>query len=70
MSECRAGSCPGKEHFSLARVVDAKGNWQVVSEKLRRKQRNVKIDFSEVRIINDCAQGDTTAEFRILVMRG
>lgn len=61
---------PGNDFFSLARVVDTKGNWQVVIDQRRTKQRTVKIDFGKLHIINDGANGETTAEFRIWVMEG
>jgi hypothetical protein len=61
---------PGNDFFYLMRVVDADGNWQVISDTSRTKQRTVTIDFEVLHIINDGASGDTTAEFRMWVMDG
>jgi hypothetical protein len=61
---------PGNNYFFLMRLVDDDGNWQIVSDQFRTKQRTVTIDFEVLHIINDGAQGDTTAEFRIWVMEG
>lgn len=61
---------PGNDLFYLARVVDDEGNWQIINDEFRTKQRKVTIDFTELHIINDGAAGDTTGEFHIWVMEG
>lgn len=61
---------PGNDLFYLMRVFDEDGNWQIVSDPFRTKQRKVTIDFKELHIINDGVPGNTTAEFRIWVMEG
>jgi hypothetical protein len=60
---------PGNDLFYLMRVIDGNGNWQLVTDKFRTKQRKVTIDFEVMHIINAGVDGDeTTAEFRIWVM--
>jgi hypothetical protein len=61
---------PGNDLFYLVRVVDGDGNWQIVSDTFRTKQRKVTVRFEVMHIINDGALGDTTAEFRIWLMEG
>ncbi len=61
---------PGNDLFSLTRVVDEVGNWQTLEETIRTRRRKVTIEFDKLHIINDGANGDTTAEFRIWVVEG
>jgi len=61
---------PGNALSYLVRLVDDAGNWQILSDAFRTKQRKVTISFEVMHIINDGANGDTTAEFRVWVMEG
>jgi hypothetical protein len=61
---------PGNPIFSLMRVIDDDGNWQTAVDLFLTKQRKVTISFDKLHVINDGAEGDTTAEFRIWVMEG
>jgi hypothetical protein len=61
---------PGNAVFYLMRVSDDEGNWQTVIDLFVTKKRKVTIGFDVLHVINDGAQGDTTAEFRIWVMEG
>ena len=61
---------PGNPIFSLMRVIDDDGNWQTAVDLFLTKQRKVTISFDVLHVINDGAEGDTTAEFRIWVMEG
>lgn len=61
---------PGNDLFYLMLLVDENGNWQTVSDQFRTLRRTVKVGFEQLHIINDGAQGDSTAEFRIWIMEG
>lgn len=61
---------PGNHLHYQMRLIAEDGNWQIVTQEFRTKQRKVTIDFDVLHIINDGGENDNTAEFHIWVMEG
>ena len=61
---------PGNAFHALLRMTDKSGNWQFHHKPFVTLRRRVRINLNELRVINDGAQGNNTASFRIWVMQG
>ena len=61
---------PGNGFVAYCLVFDATGAWDTLSIPFMTLQRTVKIDFDQLHIVNDGADGETDATFDIWVREG
>ena len=64
------GLLPGNSFHALLRVSDQHGNWQTAQQPFRMKQRSVTVVLDQLHIIDDGADGNTTASFKVWVLDG
>jgi Integrase core domain len=70
ISSGSAAYLPGNSFHALLRVNDHHGNWQTAQQPFTMKRRSITVDLDEIHIIDDGADGSTTASFFVWVLNG
>jgi hypothetical protein len=65
-----AGLLPGRDYWRLELLVALDGRWQINKRQVQLKNRTVTIILKEIFIVDDGADGDGEASFKIWVVDG
>jgi hypothetical protein len=61
---------PGNPYHALLRVSDQHGNWDAEHRPFTMWKRKIDVVLDQIHIVDDGADGDTTASFKVWVLHG